>query len=319
MFEGTGKPLSEDGLKEATRRLGVGLPALWSVMTVETKGCGFLPDRRPLILFERHWFSKLTGGRFDVVAPDISNRVAGGYGASGAQQHLRLARAVELDRRAALKSTSWGLGQVMGFNAESVGFHDVEAMVAAMCDGEDAQFEGMVGFIESNGLAPLLKRSDWAGFARRYNGPEFQKNQYDAKLAKAHARFLVGPLPNLRVRAAQLYLNYLGYDTGGVDGWFGAKSQMALTQFQRSAALPVTQTLDDATLDALAQQTGMPAGMPRGGARSVRAAPKKAPARAAPLAARQNGPAAPGKRSATTKHKPTVKVAATGKKSAARR
>jgi hypothetical protein len=56
MLEGKGKPLSEGGLSQAGKTLGVELPALWAVMTVETKGCGFLPDRRPLILFERHVF-----------------------------------------------------------------------------------------------------------------------------------------------------------------------------------------------------------------------------------------------------------------------
>ncbi len=97
MFEGKGIALSEQGLKDAGDALGVGPPALWAVMTVETKGCGFLPDRRPLILFERHWFRKLTGGKFDAAAPDLSNPVWGGYGASGAHQHERLERAIKLD------------------------------------------------------------------------------------------------------------------------------------------------------------------------------------------------------------------------------
>ena len=247
MFEGKGKPLSEEGVKEAGNRLGVELPALWAVMTVETKGCGFLPDRRPLILFERHWFRKLTGGRFDAVAPDLSNPTWGGYGASGAYQHERLGRAVKLDRNAALESTSWGLGQVMGFNAKVVGFANVEKMVAAMCDSEDAQFHGMVGFIASRGLAQMLKMGDWAEFARRYNGAEFQKNKYDQRLAVAHEKFKVGPLPDLRVRTTQLYLNYLGYNTGGVDGLFGDKSQRALIAFQKSASLAPTGGPDDAT------------------------------------------------------------------------
>jgi hypothetical protein len=73
MFEGAGKPLSDAGLARAANELGVQLPALWAVMTVETKGCGFLADRRPQILFERHVFRKRTNGRFDAAAPDLSN------------------------------------------------------------------------------------------------------------------------------------------------------------------------------------------------------------------------------------------------------
>ena len=109
MIAGKGMALSEEGLKDAGKALGVELPALWAVMIVETKGCGFLPDRRPLILFERHWFRKLTNGKFDSAAPDLSNPVWGGYGASGAYQHERLERAIKLDRQAALAGSSWGL------------------------------------------------------------------------------------------------------------------------------------------------------------------------------------------------------------------
>src|SRR5262249_36401902 len=159
----------------------------------------------------------------DAVAPDLSSPTAGGYGAAGTHQHDRLERAIQLDRLAALQSTSWGLGQVMGFNASAVGFTDVEAMVTAMCTSEDAQFKGMVEFIKRHGLAKYLQREDWVSFAKSYNGPDFQKNEYDSKLARANARFRVGPLPDLQVRAAQLYLSFLGYNVGGVDGWFGEK------------------------------------------------------------------------------------------------
>lgn len=82
---------------------------------------------RPKILIERHWFSRLTQGQFNVQAPDISNATSGGYGAGGAFQYERLAKVIAMNRTAALKSTSWGLGQVMGFNAAKLGFANVNA------------------------------------------------------------------------------------------------------------------------------------------------------------------------------------------------
>lgn len=251
MFEGKGRPLTERGLSAARRALGIDLPTLWAVMTVETRGCGFLPSRRPVILFERHIFHRLTHGRFDARAPDLSNPRAGGYGASGEGQHARLARAVALDRRAALESTSWGLGQVMGFNARVAGYRSVETMVRAMALGEDSQLKAMMGFIQSEHLAPTLKRRDWAGFAYRYNGTDYQRNRYDERLALAHARYAAGPLPSLEVRAAQMYLGFLGYDPRGVDGWFGSGTQRAVQQFQLAQGLAVTGRLDSATLTAL--------------------------------------------------------------------
>jgi hypothetical protein len=248
MFIGAARPLSYSGLAVAAASLQAGLPALWAVMTVETRGCGFLPDRRPQILFERHIFHKRTNGKFDAGFPDLSAPTAGGYGAGGAFQHDRLMRAVRLDRRAALESTSWGLGQVMGFNAASAGFPDAETMAAAMCESEDRQFQAMAAFITKNGLQKHLQQGDWATFARHYNGPDFQKNQYDTKLAGAHAKFVAGPLPSLSVRAAQLYLIYLGYKPGPVDGWSGRNTREAVIEFQKAKGLPGTGQIDDATL-----------------------------------------------------------------------
>lgn len=253
MFEGKGKPLSEVGLNEAANELGVGPPAIWAVMTVETKGCGFLSDRRPQILFERHIFRKRTNGQFDVVAPELSNRTAGGYGASGAFQYDRLTRAIALNRIAALESTSWGLGQVMGFNATEVGFSDVEAMVTAMCESEDSQLAAIVGFIKKNNLAQYLQQSDWSQFAFHYNGSSFKKNNYDNKLAKAHARYITGPLPSLKVRAVQLYLTFLDYTPGAVDGWFGQNTQNELIKFQKDKSLAPSGQLDAKTFDTLEQ------------------------------------------------------------------
>src|SRR5271169_4112779 len=112
-FQGTAWALSTDGLGAVSQKLGVHAPEIWTVLAVETSGCGFLPDRRPKILFERHIFSRETNGQLDASNPDISDRTPGGYGADGAHQYDRLEQALILDRKAALRSTSWGIGQVM--------------------------------------------------------------------------------------------------------------------------------------------------------------------------------------------------------------
>lgn len=65
-------PLDEDGLSSVCERLGVGAVEVWTVVSVETKAVGFLPDRRPIILFERHVFSRKTSGRFDALYPNLS-------------------------------------------------------------------------------------------------------------------------------------------------------------------------------------------------------------------------------------------------------
>ena len=96
------------------------------MLTVETKGWGFLADRRPTILFERHIFSRRTNHRFDSAYPDISNTQPGGYSKESAQEYDRLIARERKDWDAALSSASWGIAQVMGFNAELAVYNNVE-------------------------------------------------------------------------------------------------------------------------------------------------------------------------------------------------
>lgn len=250
-FAGDGSPMTTDGLNRAWDRLSVKAAEIWAVLTVETLGCGFLPDRRPQILFERHVFHRETSGAFDQSAPDLSNATAGGYGSRGAAQYDRLAKAVQLDRQAALRSTSWGIGQVMGFNAIAAGYTDVESMVKAMMSSEDEQLGAMLEWVTANQLDRPLRNHDWPNFARAYNGPNYAINQYDVRLAAAYQRYSTGLLPDLTVRAAQVYLTYLGLHPGPVDGTVGRLTRSALAQFQESQGLPRSGEVDGPTMEKL--------------------------------------------------------------------
>src|SRR5437588_6623265 len=143
-FQSEATALSADGLNSASAKIGVHAPEIWTVLGVETSGCGFLPDRRPQILFERHIFHRLTNGQYDDA--QISDPTPGGYGAYGAHQYDRLALAITRDRSAALQSASWGIGQIMGMNYRLAGFNNVEDMVTAMCASEDQQLGAFATF-----------------------------------------------------------------------------------------------------------------------------------------------------------------------------
>ena len=247
-FTGTATPLTENGLTQAMQRLQAGLPEIWAVLKVETSGCGFLADRRPQILFERHVFHRETHGEFDATAPEISDAEPGGY-SGGAAEYDRLARAIELDRRAALRSASWGIGQVMGFNADRVGFgDDVEAMVRAMMVSEDNQLEAMFEFVAGKNLQVALQQHDWKTFARSYNGANFAERKYDKKLAAAFTHLSANGVPDLRVRTAQMLLMYHGFNPGPVDGEMGNRTRNALRGFQARVGSVATGEIDDATL-----------------------------------------------------------------------
>jgi len=256
-------PLSTNAIQNAMDSLGIDSPTLWAMLHVETRGCGYFASRRPQILFERHIFSKLTQGAWDATAPDISNPQPGGYGASGDFQYSRLGKAYGLDPSAqdpALKSASWGLGQVLGMNATSVGYQSVRDMVAAMAASEDQQLKAVVSFILSNKLQNALQNQDWAAYAAVYNGADYAKNHYDTNLAQAHALYQdASKLPDLTIRAGQLVLLVLGFDPKGIDGALGPNTLTALHNFQSQKQIPLTPNLDSGVLATLTAALPAPA------------------------------------------------------------
>lgn len=252
-FVGAALALSRQGFEAALADLGVGMAELVAVLKVESRSCGFLPSRRPKILFERHVFHRLTRGRHSAANPDISNPQAGGY-AGDEREYARLERAARLDRAAALKAASWGAGQVMGENHALVGYTDVETMVQAMQAGEDEQLRAVAAFVRSCGLVDALRRHEWAAFARGYNGPAYARNKYDLLLRGKYQEALAGTLPDLNVRAVQLYLTYLGFTLGDIDGIYGRKSRAAVVEFKLAHGLAGGERVDKALLEALRAQ-----------------------------------------------------------------
>ena len=188
--------LSFSDIQYAAALIGVEPCAVKAVVEVESGGSGFLSDGRPKILFEGHIFWKelqkrgvdpvpLAAKYPNIVYPKWDkSKYKGGTG-----EHDRLILAISLGHGpAALCSSSWGLFQIMGFNHKACGFGTVEAFVAAQGESEAKQLESFCAFMRSEELVSYLVKRNWAGFARRYNGPGYADNQYDVKLARAYAR-----------------------------------------------------------------------------------------------------------------------------------
>jgi hypothetical protein len=241
-FAGPATPLDDRAIERAARSIGCQVAAVRAVIDVESRG-GFLDDKRPKILFERHYFSKLTDGQFDARHPEISNPKPGGY-LGGTQEYARLDKAIKLSRSAALRSASWGSFQIMGDNFAACGFADVESFVAAMVSGAPAHLDAFVKFVKKKGLGDEMIRRDWAGFARGYNGPAYKINKYDEKLAAQYAFHLHGgsrtdgAMPVLREgdrgEPVEVLQNALGL---AADGHFGPGTRAALVAFQKKRGL----------------------------------------------------------------------------------
>ena len=193
--ERSGRHLRDADLQAAATKLEVPLAAVRAINEVESRGEGFLPDGRPVILFERHiMYRQLQAAGQDAGAlaaryPNIVNPKRGGY-AGGAAEYMRLAQAIAIDRACAIESASWGAFQIMGFHWELLGFPSAEAFAAAMQTSEAAHLDAFVRFILADAkLHKALKARRWATFAEIYNGPAYRENLYDTRIARAFERY----------------------------------------------------------------------------------------------------------------------------------
>jgi N-acetylmuramidase/Putative peptidoglycan binding domain len=255
-FSGPATPMTEAAVEDAAQKIGCAVAAVRAVLDVESRG-GFLPDKRPKILFERAYFCRLTGGKYNQSNPGISATTWGGY-KGGAAEYDRLDEAMALDRNAALRSASWGAFQIMGNNFAECGFGSVDDFVEAMVAGEPQQLNAFVSFVKKAGLADELTRLDWAGFARGYNGPAYKSNKYDVKLAAAYNFHMAGgarvngPMPVLKmgdtgddVKKLQAALRVTA------DGDFGPATKAAVLAFQQEHNLYPDGVVGPATWTAL--------------------------------------------------------------------
>lgn len=177
----------------------------------------------PAILYERHYFSDLTGGKYDSTHPDISWPVgyrkksklgttdkkmhdhkvdADDIYSSYATSYLRLINAYRLDPGAALQSCSWGKFQIMGRNFSVCYAESIEEFVSAMSKSELGQIQLLAGFIRNKprawmnpknkglgkeiSLWEAVKTNNWKTIAFNYNGPGYATYHYDTKLQAAY-------------------------------------------------------------------------------------------------------------------------------------
>jgi hypothetical protein len=190
-FIGNAKKLDDLDLTRAGQMIGVGEDEVHAVLDVESAGTGFDTVGRPKMLYEPHVFFRLAlrANKLDMLT--VARRQDLAYPRWGMEKYPkdsypRLAAAMALDGDIALRSASWGLGQLMGFNYAMAGYGSALDMVTAFMADEENQLDAMIRFIVASGLDDELRRHDWDGFARGYNGPGFAKNGYNKKLA---ARF----------------------------------------------------------------------------------------------------------------------------------
>lgn len=175
--------------QEKAAHLACEWEALAAVAQVESGGRGgFGSDGRPVILFERHLFSRKTNSQYDLTNPKVSSRAPGGYPRTQEGRYEQLAEAYALNSNAALESTSWGSFQLLGQNYPTMRMTSAHDYVHYLSLGELQQLEGFIAYCRYNNALPALRDKNWPTFARIYNGRDYAINRYDVKMAEAYAR-----------------------------------------------------------------------------------------------------------------------------------
>lgn len=189
-YKGRAKRLDNSDPSKVGAMIGVGEDEIRAFMDVEAGGSGFDARGRVKMLFEPHvFYRELGAGRKRDKAVKQGLAYAkwkpDGY---PADSYPRLQAAMLIDEEAALRSASWGLGQLMGFNHAAAGYDSPYLMIKSFADDEENQLRAMVQFLIAKKLAGALKAHDWAKIERVYNGGGY-KGHYAAKMQNAFARW----------------------------------------------------------------------------------------------------------------------------------
>lgn len=159
---------------------------------------GFLDSGRPQILFEGHVMYRKLKKKYgkavadqncidypSVVYPTWDRSMYKG----GEAEWDRLELACEIDRELAIQSASWGMFQIMGFNYKECGCAYIDRFVSRMSESHEEQLIMMVQFMFNTKCLKYLKEHNWREFAKRYNGPGYEKNNYHQKIENAYINY----------------------------------------------------------------------------------------------------------------------------------
>ncbi|MBC7703815.1 MAG: DUF3380 domain-containing protein [Rhodoferax sp.] len=206
LFLGTyvGGELSQKDIEAAAAALKCEPGLIYAIARQESAHSSFFKIGKrtvPKILYERHWFRKLTKPNkkspspYEEKYPDICGpayhktkrdkktkvlldsttglpaKTDNIYGAGDLPQYKRLVKAYQLDKDAALQACSFGKFQIMGFNYKAAGYKTVHEFTRAMSLSDAEHMKAFLKFAKSNTLLlEGLQSKDYEKIAEGHNG-----------------------------------------------------------------------------------------------------------------------------------------------------
>lgn len=191
------KAVTEEQLLHLSKVLGdTNTKRIKAVAKVESGGSGWFNSGHPKILYERHYFYRMTKKTLKWLSLGwLSHSTSGGYTTDANKNNIndsweKLAAAAMIDPDAAFQSVSIGKFQVMGSHYKMLGYsHPIEMMWSAVND-EYAHYQMLVGYIKGNKMEKAfmslsINPETCRAFAYGYNGKAYEKFNYHIKLANA--------------------------------------------------------------------------------------------------------------------------------------
>lgn len=159
----------KDVIKKYALQFGIDPAALHAFISTETGGKGFDDKTGKIIIqFEPKWFKKKSpyspSGAWSVNGIEVQSK-----------EWIAFNDAFSKNKKAAMESTSIGIGQIMGFNYKTLGYTSVDEMWDDAKKGVDRQIYQICMFIKNTkGLMYALKTKDWHMVATIYNGKYYK-------------------------------------------------------------------------------------------------------------------------------------------------
>lgn len=166
--------------------------ALLAFISVETGGQGFdTKTGKILIQFEPVWFKKQApyapSGLWSVNKVDVQSKEWEAFNDS-----------FKKNPDAAMQSTSIGIGQIMGFHYQRLGYKSVGGMWDDAKKGIEQQVKQLVKFIQTDvKLQSAIEHHNWTDVAEIYNGKGFRelaakyhRTPYDKALEDAYKVYI---------------------------------------------------------------------------------------------------------------------------------
>lgn len=164
--------ITTEQIKDLAREFEIDWKLIKMLIMVESSNSGFGIDGKIVIRFEEKKF-------LDVVGVLVVN-----HHSNQAEEYVAFQKAYALDQNQANLCTSWGMGQIMGYEYKKAGYDSVEKMIGEFKISEFYQVKGILNFCKNKpGLWNALKTKNFPLIEYLYNGG--RKGIYATRLKNA--------------------------------------------------------------------------------------------------------------------------------------